>query len=371
MNKASLAITLLSTLSGAATAQSSVTIYGTIDVNVGRFTGAATGVSAANRADKRVSAGGMTTSHLGFRGTEDLGGGLAASFDLSTFIRNDTGAAGRADAIGAPVNVAADPFWSRAAWLGLSSTTLGRVRLGNVTTLLFVNSVVSNAFGDSSVFSPINLVTFIGGPLTGGTAWTNQVVYDSPNFAGFTFAAALSAAEGQGGRNGAVRAAYASGPFAMSFAGQDVKKNPLTFADGTSPNNTRAWQLAGSYDFKVAKLFAHVGTIQNKGTEAAPLDITYKVWDLSASVPIGEGALLAGYAQRKTGDAVGAVPATAAGGNKERSVLTVGYDHQMSKRTDLYAMVMHDKTVTNVLPAPPTLVRAHATNVAVGMRHRF
>jgi len=270
------------------------------------------------------------------------------------------------------VNVAADPFWSRASWVGLSSTTLGRVRLGNATTLLFLNSIQSNAFDDSTVFSPINLVTFIGGPLTGGTAWTNQVVYDSPNLAGFTFSAALSAAETQGGRNGAVRAGYRGGPFAVSFAWQDVKKDPLTFADGTSPNNTRAWQLAGSYDFQVAKLFAHMGTIQNNGTEAAPLDINYKVWDISTSVPIGgQGALLAGYAQRKTNDAVGPVPATAAGGNKERKVLTVGYDYQMSKRTDLYAVVLHDKTVTNVLPAPPSLVGASATNVAVGMRHRF
>ena len=49
----------------------------------------------------------------------------------------------------------------------------------------------------------------------------------------------------------------------------------------------------------------------------------------------------------------------------------MGYDHDLSKRTDLYAMVMNDKTRTNTLPAPPAVVSASATSFAVGMRHRF
>jgi predicted porin len=150
-----------------------------------------------------------------------------------------------------------------------------------------------------------------------------------------------------------------------------VKKNPITFADGTSSNNTRSWQLAGSYDFKLVKLFAHLGSIRNDGTETAPLDIGYRIWDLSASVPIGTGFVVAGYASRTTNDAVGPVPATVAGGNVERKVFSLGYDYFLSKRTDVYAMAMNDRTVTNTLPAPPSLVSASATNVGVGIRHRF
>ncbi|HWH82371.1 MAG TPA: porin [Burkholderiaceae bacterium] len=362
---------LLATLSGAAMAQSTVTVFGSLDAMASRFTGSAAGVNSADKATKRIDSGGMSTSHLGLRGSEDLGGGLAASFELSGFLRNDTGETGRSNAIGAPVNVAADPMWSRAAWVGLTSKTLGRVRMGNGTSLLFLNSITSNAFVDSTVFSPINLVTFIGSPLTGGTGWTNQIMIDSPNLAGFTASASVSAGEGQGGRNVAGRVSYAGGPVAAAFAYQTVKKNPATFADGTSPNNTKAWQLAGSYDFNVAKVFAHIGRIQNDGTEAAPLDVNYKIWDLSASVPISTGYLLAGYASRTTGDAVGPVPATVAGGNKERKVFSIGYDYFLSKRTDVYAMLMHDRTVTNSLPAPPKLVTASATNVGVGIRHRF
>jgi len=362
---------LLATLSGAAAAQSSLTLYGLIDATAGRFTGPATGVNSLDKAIYKLDSGGLSTSYWGLRGNEDLGGGLSASFELAGFFRPDTGATGRGDAIPAPVNVGADTYWSRAAWVALGSTSLGRVRLGNVTSLMFFNTITSNAFGDSTVFGPVNLVTFIGSPLSGGTGWTNSVVYDSPSMAGLTLSAAVSAAETQGGRNAAVRAAYVQGPFAASFAWQNVKKNPLTFADGTSSNNTTSWQLGSSYDFTVLKLFAHVGNIQNDGTETAPLDIGYRVWDISASVPAGAGKLLAGYAQRKTSDAVGPVPASAAGGNVERSVLTMGYDYNLSKRTDVYALVMNDKTETNTLPGPPKVVSTSATSYGLGVRHRF
>jgi predicted porin len=362
---------VLAASSGASLAQSTVSVFGSLDAMASRFTGSTAGVNAGDQATKRLDSGGMSTSHLGLRGTEDLGEGLAASFELSSFLRNDTGEPGRNNAIGAPVNVAADPFWSRAAWVGLSSRSFGRVRLGNGTSLLFLNSITSDAFVDSTVFSPINLVTFIGSPLTGGTGWTNQIMIDSPTFAGLTASASVSASEGQGGRNVAGRLSYAGGPAGAAFAYQTVKKNPLTFADGTSPNNTKSWQLAGTYDFNVVKLFAHIGRIENDGTEAAPLNIGYKIWSISASVPIRTGYVLAGYASRTTGDVVGPVPATVAGGNKERKVFSIGYDYFLSKRTDVYAMVMNDRTVTNSLPAPPHLVTASATNLGVGLRHRF
>lgn len=350
---------------------SSVQLYGLVDAAVGRFAGPAGGINARDSAVTKLDGGGMSTSHWGMRGTEDLGGGLSAQFELSSFVRNDSGASGRSDALPAPVNVAADPVFSRAAWVGVAHRDWGRVRLGNVTTLMFFNAVTSNAFGDSTVLGPLNLVTFIGSPLTGGTGWANSVVYDSPNFAGFNASVAHALSEGQGGGNSAARLAYAKGPWAASLAWQSVKKNPSTFADGTSPNDTRAWQLAASYDFEVVKLFAHVGRIENRGTATTPLNVSYRVWDISASMPVGAGRVLAGYAVRRTSDAVGPVPATVAGGNVERKVFSLGYDYFLSKRTDLYAVVMRDSTQTRTLPAPPSTVSAQGTSFAVGVRHRF
>ena len=348
-----------------------VQLYGLIDLAAGQFKGAPTGVNARDASSKQLLSGGMSTSHIGLRGSEDLGGGLLAQFELSHFLRADTGQSGRSDAIGAPVNVAADPFWSRAAWVGIQSNTLGRVRLGNVTTLLFLQSITSNAFGDSTVFSPLNLVTFIGSPLSGGTGWSNQLLLDSPRWAGFSASAAMALAEGQGGRNHALRAAWAGGPASLSLTWQSVDRNPSTFADGTSANNTRAWQLAGSVDFKVAKVFAHLGQIHNRGTEAAPADVSYRLWEASATVPLGRGRLLLGHARRSNSDTPSPVPATAAGGNLSRSVTSIGYGHDLSRRTDLYAVAMRDSTTTRTLPAPPQRVEARGHAFAVGVRHRF
>ena len=355
----------------AATAQSQVQLYGLLDLTVARMTGPATGINKLDRGITQLVNGGLSTSHFGVRGSEDLGGGLSASFELSSFVRVDTGATGRSDAIGAPVNVAADPFWARAAWVGLGSPSFGRLRLGNQTSLLFLNAITSNAFGDSTVFGPLNLVTFIGGPLSGGTGWTNQALWDSPRMGNFSVSAAHSFAENNGGSNQALRAAWSTPSTALSFAAQKVDKNPSTFADGTSANNTRSWQLAASHDFKVVKVWAHLGRIQNRGTEAAPLDIGYRVWDLSLAVPVGAGRLLAGVAERKTGDSVGPVPATVAGGNIARRVATLGYDHNLSKRTDVYVMAMSDRTETRTLPAPGSVQVASGSSYGIGLRHRF
>jgi len=353
------------------TAGSSLQFYGLMDAGVGRFKGAPGGVNAQDEAQSRLNSGNLSTSHWGLRGSEDLGGGLSAAFELSSFVRIDTGQLGRNDAIGAPVNVAADPAFSRFAWVGLAHPAWGRVRLGNMSSLLFVNSITSNAFGDSTALSPLNLTTFIGSPLTGGTGWANSVTYETPVWSGVSAAAAYGLSEGQGGGNAALRLGYAQGPLAASLALQSVKRNPLTFADGTSPNDTRAWQLAASYDFSRMKLFAHLGGIQNRGTAAQPLDIAYRLWELSAAVPLGVGRLLAGYASRRTGDAVLAVPATAAGGNLQRKVLSLGYDHLLSKRTDAYLVLMRDQTRTQTLGAPAQAVEARGTSVAMGIRHRF
>ncbi|WP_457442411.1 porin [Roseateles sp. P5_E4] len=369
--KSTLLAALLMSAYGFAVAQSSVTVYGAIDAFAGRMTGPATGVNSLDKPIWKVEGGGLSTSHLGFRGVEDLGGGLSAQFDMATFLRNDTGVVGRGDAVPAPVNVAADTFWSRAAWVGLASKDLGRVRLGNITNLLFFNSIMSNAFGDSTVFGPLNLVAHIGNPQAGGTGWTNSIVYDSPNISGVVLSLQRSVSENQGGANSSVRLAYAQGPFAANLTWQSVKKDPTTFADGTSRNNVKTWILGGSYDFQVAKVYAHVGRLQNDGTEAAPLDVSYRIAEVSAQVPIGSGNLLAGYAQRKTGGTPAVSPATVAGGSIKREVLTVGYDYNFSKRTDVYAIVMNDKTQTLTLPFPFTNVGANGTSYGVGIRHRF
>ena len=350
--------------------QPGVQLFGLIDAAAGRFT-SATGVNAQERATSKVTSGGLSTSFWGIRGQEDLGGGTSALFELSSFMRNESGAAGRSDALPAPVNVSADPYFSRASWVGLSHPDWGRVRVGNITSLLFLNSISSNALGDSTTFSPLNLLTFIGTPLSGGTGWANSVMYDSPVRAGLTGSVAYAASQSLGGPNTAARLAYSAGVFSTSLAWQSVNRNPQTFADGTSANDTRAWQWAASYDFNPLKLYGHLGQIQNRGTASAPQSVHYRVWDVSLGLPMGAGQWLAAYGVRNTGDAVAPVPATVAGGNVSRKLLTVGYDHFLSRRTEVYLLLSRDQTETRTLPVPPAVIQASGTSFAVGIRHRF
>lgn len=358
-------------LAGSACAQSNVTLFGLIDANVGSYKGAAIGVTPTDTRITRQDASGLSTSYFGLRGTEDLGGGLAASFELAAFLRNDTGAVGRSDAIcaGPPapapacsaVNVTADPFFSRGAWVGVGSQQLGRIRLGQQTTGIFINSVTSNAFGDSTQFSPINLLMFIGGPLAGGTGWSDSIGYDSPNFSGFTFNLQKSLAEGRNGGNFGGSAAYNGGALSLTAAYTDVKKDPVSFSDGTTKNNTKNTLLGASYDFKVVKLYAHLGSIKSDGsatpTIASDDNILHKIWEVSALVPVGAGRVMIGYGSRKGNEAVN---------SSKRTLASVGYAYSFSKRTDIYALLRDDKTV-----AAGTGLQAHGAGYALGVRHFF
>ena len=98
-------------------AQSQVQIYGTIDAAVGRIETQPPGAPAAPILSVTgVHNGGLQTSYFGFRGTEDLGGGLKAKFQLEGFLRADTGQSGRFDA--SPTS-GADNLWSRESYVGL------------------------------------------------------------------------------------------------------------------------------------------------------------------------------------------------------------------------------------------------------------
>lgn len=350
-----LALGLIALGGQGAQAQSSVAIYGTIDANIGSYKGAATGITGKNVRTWQQEAGGMTTSFFGIKGSEDLGGGLKAEFDLQSFHRNDTGSSGRSDAI--PNVVAADPFFSKASWVGFQSASWGKLRLGNMITPLFLNSIGSNAFGDSTVFSPINLVTFVGSPLSGGTNWKDTVFYETPRMGGLTLSINHAFSEGANGANTGVRAAYASGAWSTSLVWTSVKRDPVTFSDGTTRNDTRNLQLAAAYDFQVVKLFAHLGQIQVLADSAsATRKVTHDIWGLSASAPLGNGTLLAGMASRKGDEVIGA---------SRRSVISLGYDYPLSRRTDLYAVLRNDRT------RAAAALDVSGTSYAAGIRHRF
>jgi predicted porin len=308
-------------------AQDSATFYGLIDLSVG------SSKAPGGTGQRNVNSGNMTTSFFGVKGNEDLGGGMSAVFALESFMRSDTGAAGRFNG---------DTFWARNSYVGLTSKSAGTLTVGRNTTALFVNTLLFNSFGDSFGFSPSIRHTFTSGTavqVSGDTGWSDSVKYSSPNFGGFSFSGHVAAGEGDGGRNVGVSALYFGGPLAAGFAWQKVEKGTGAF----NPDTT-AWQLGASYILAPLKLYAQYGSNDNKTT-----DNTIKTWGLGADYTIGLGKVLVQYGQLSPD--VGA----------DQKTFSLGYDYQMSKRTDLYAVYMNEK-VTGL---------STGNSYAFGIRHRF
>lgn len=296
-------------------------IYGLIDLSVGRTQ--APGGASSNGVDS----GRMTTSFIGIKGGEDLGGGLTANFAIESFMRNDSGDAGRFNG---------DPMWSRSAWVGVAGS-MGSLSIGRNTTSLFVQTLIFNAFGDSFGFSPSIRHHFISGTVSGDTGWSDSIKYASPRFGGLSFTVHGAAGENNGGTNTGLSALYFGGPIGAGLAWQKVKK-------GAAVDDTTTWQLAGSYDFGALKAFAQIGKVDNDTSGNG-----YDLLSLGLTAPIGPGKLLAQWGRLS--------PDT----GSKRNTFSLGYDHFVSKRTDLYAAFMSDKVSG----------QGSGNNFGVGVRHRF
>lgn len=313
--------TVLGVAALGAHAQSNVTVYGLLDLSAGQFQ--APGAVSQNA----VESGKMTTSYYGFKGTEDLGGGLAANFALEGFLRADNGGAGRFNG---------DTQFSRTASVGLNGG-FGAVNFGRNTTSLFQHSLIFNAFGDSFGFSPTIRGYFTSGTTTGDTAWSDSIKYSSPKFGGASVTVHTALGEGDGGSNTGLSGQYSGGPVALGAAWQKVKK-------GLTTDDTTTWQMGGSYNAEVAKVFAQYGVVDNDTTGNR-----YKILGLGTAVPLGAGKVIAQWGQVS--------PDT----GSKRTTISFGYDHSLSKRTDAYLVLMNDK-IDGL---------ATGNNYAVGVRHRF
>jgi len=335
-------------LSASAYAQSSVSAYGLIDMAAGQFQDAGAGDI------KKAQSGGMSTSYLGFAGTEELGGGIKAKFALESFFLADTGAFGRFNG---------DTFWARAAWVGLAGD-FGQTALGRTTNTYFVSTLLFNAFGDSFGYSPairqvLTPSSVHGGPagslaFLGDTGWSNSVLYSSPKWGGFSFNLQGALGEGNPGAVGASyggNVLYFGGPFAATLAYQHVEHGVSGFTPAAQAVGFEAqdsWQIGGSFDATFAKFF---GQYSVQETDAAA-DTKYTVWGLGVSVPIGAGKLLAQY-----GEGTSEFPTL----ERKSKTGTIGYDYNLSKRTDVYALYMNDKFTG--LETGDTY--------AIGIRHKF
>jgi predicted porin len=324
---------------GGGAQSSSVQLYGTIDLGVGKLEQQPGGPPGAPITSVTGVHNSGLASFFGFRGTESLGGNLRAQFQLESFFRGDTGQSGRFNPPQGPFQ---DSFFSRSAWVGLAGG-FGDVKLGNVSNPAFASMAMTSAMGGVSTFSPGFRQQYNGatrGAMVLGTALTNSVAYTTPRLGGVVGTLLVQAAEGRGGSNVVGNAVYRSGPMVLTAGFSDSSHEPQPATE--VPVDEKVVVVGGSYDFKVAKLFAQYTNQKDTTTSA-----TTKTPHLGLTVPIGAGELQAAWARAKTD-------------SSSRTTIGLGYLHPLSKRTSLYGYAGSDKVSVGT-----------ATSYMVGIRHSF
>ena len=302
MKKSLLAVAVLSAFAGAASAQSSVTLFGIVDLSVNSF-------ENRNTRIRSMDSNQLNSNRLGFRGTEDLGGGLIAGFWLEGGMSNDVGTGG---------NATGGFDFGRRSTVSLTSR-MGEIRLGRDYTNSFWNLAINDAYGGNGMGTPLNIylgpVAGLGSGATTGARANNMVGYFLPSgLGGITGSVQVAAGEGVvGNKYYGGTLGYAAGPFSVSGAYSE------TFAAGNI--KFKVANVAGSFDFGVAKLYAFYDKRGYNG-------LTYATYSLTGSVPLGQGEFRAAYTK---GDAKG----TGIGAN-DAQLIGAEYIYNLSKRTALY-----------------------------------
>jgi len=303
MKKSLLALAALTAFAGAASAQSSVTIGGKMDIGVGKAIGSS---------DKGVidAAG----SRLNFGAVEDLGGGLKAVFGIEHRLNPDDGASS-----------SGTNFWNGYSWAGLQGG-FGRVMLGRYYTASFLN--VQNQidpFGGDTVAGLRSQALIAGG--SAKVRFANGLRYDvSAGGVGFAFDISEAGKNNTGAVDGSVTKKPYS--FAVTYGGGPVwvglsYENPGNVNDKLTTLGGR-FTVGGGVTLRAGV---------SKGTTAANTDI--KNWLIGANWRAGNGDFRIGYAK-----------ANIAGGNAEAKKLGIGYHYDLSKRTKLYADFARDSVPT-------------------------
>ena len=334
---------------GVASAQSSVTLFGVVDATVAFGNG-----SISNKT--QLTNSGYNSSRLGFRGTEDLGGGLNASFWLEAGLNNDNGSGANTSTNNQVTGATGGGglTFNRRSTVSLGGA-FGEVRLGRDYTPQFWNQTVFDPFGTNGVGTTQTLNSTVGG--TTAVRASNSIGYFLPKMGGIYGQAQVymgennknGAATEKDGNGAAMRIGYAAGPINAAFAYSETK-----FAAG----NIKSTNVGASYDLGVAKL-AGLYTRDNNSITADG-----KGYLLGVNAPMGAGEIRASYSTYKIDSA----------NDPKSNKLALGYVHNMSKRTALYttvARVSNRGGAAQALNGASTAANSNSTGLDIGVRHSF
>lgn len=365
MKKSLIALAVLAA-SGAAMAQSSVTVYGIADIWFGSVKSQdRNGANWVGERQTVLESGGVSGSRFGFKGSEDLGGGLKANFtleqgfDLSNSEQAEEGKA-----------------FNRDAWVGLSGG-FGALKFGrSYTAYDDIRGTNNNTFDSALTAAP-----WVG---YAGRA-DNQIHYATPSFGGFSGAVSYGLGEDKtngtsAGRIFALHAKYENGPLMVGYAHQAEKGGETlhigvvndivellndNFGAGIDPNNigylgekAKYNLITGSYDLGAVKLLASYNTAKFTAANVAG-NLKANEFQFGVDIPLASNMTLAlGYGQSKLKASGESIYKTKA--------YSAALAYSLSKRTTVY-------TGFNSTSGTPTgdTKDYKSTTLALGLKHTF
>ncbi|QIM49083.1 porin [Pusillimonas sp. DMV24BSW_D] len=373
---------------GAVQAETSVTLYGRVDGGFGyqQFKGTDAAGADVKGTNTGMVSGINSGNRWGLKGTEDLGEGLKAVFQLESGFDLGTGESGQGQRL-----------FGRHATVGLMSDSWGRLDFGrqaNIASKYFADIATpfGTTFGQASVGSAFSVA--------GNHRLDNMIMYQTPSFSGFQFGVGYSFnADGNqefkrsGGGDPNVRSwttglRYANGPLAAALVYDQFKNSEAAgVAAADSGVTVKSWNLALSYDFEVVKVHAaggqtrngwfsansslgsnsYLGDFQGNLSDGLELDsfavndnLKVNSYALGLSAPVGSaGKIMASWMMSDPSNA-----GIYNWGEDKQSVYSLGYSYKLSKRTNIYALGSYADNVN-------FQDDLKATQFAVGLRHQF
>ncbi|MCA1325822.1 porin [Herbaspirillum sp. alder98] len=354
MKKKLLVAATLTACTAMAHAQSSVTVYGLIDLGLTYYSSARTTATGGNSSLLRMDSGIAQGSRIGFKGTEDLGGGLSAFFTIENGFNADDGSMGQGGLL-----------FGRQSFVGINSKSWGSVSMGRQYDFM-ANLGGQYAMG---ALSPAGSFAWglhadaangaaLNNHIYAGDRTNNSIKYASNKMGGFSFGAMYGFGEVAGnntaGRTLSATGQYDTGAFSGAMSYTDIK-------DATGSFSTRMYGAGASYQLGAFKLFGVATQVKNTNTSAKAttyeLGTVYALsamWDLSAA-----------YQFQKR---------TIAGVGNAQAVIAMA-DYKISKRTDLYVGAVYDRDkgyrAYPVFGGGIQSATGNQSAVRMGIRHRF
>ena len=354
MKKSLIALAVLAA-SGAAMAQSSVTLYGVADA----------GVTYLNGADNwsGVTSGNNLTSRLGFRGTEDLGGGLKANFVLEGGFNLDAGDGKSGGATGTGFE------FKRRSTVGLSGG-FGEVRMGRELTAAYNATARYDVFGSvgigqSRLWADGDVVdaNANASAVTTNQRISNALTYVSPSFSGFKVGVNYGFGETTNGNSDSsymgAGLMYDNGPLSLGLGLERLNNG----ANSVAVSDIDAWSLGGSYDFGVAKLLAGY---RESTVDLAAVENKRSGYYVAATAPVGAGTVRVSYNryENELGNVTG-----------KADQFAIGYVYGLSKRTSVYGTYAYlkNKNGANLYTLGSGGLKTNGSQqgVQVGVSHSF